>query len=68
MGVKLVGGSRSQTGAIPFLSQIDYATLRRESDFVGQHGRLGILHTNSNRWKSARSVARSSNRKTEPYE
>ena len=42
MGNKLVGGSRNQTGlAAPFPSQTDSA-LKRENDFVGQQGRLGI--------------------------
>jgi transposase len=40
--------------------------LKRENDFAGQPGRLGILHKNSNRWWSAVRKDRSSNRKTEP--
>ena len=68
MGDKLVGGSRNQTDG-DFLSESDpYTALGRESDLVGQRGRLGILHINSNRWKSARREACSSNRKTELYE
>ena len=42
MGNLLVGGSRNQTGlAAPFPSQTEKA-LKRENDFVGQQGRLGI--------------------------
>ena len=42
MGNLLVGGSRNQTGlAAPFPGQTDSA-LKRENDFVGQQGRLGI--------------------------